>query len=109
MNVYLLYNKNEALDVFKVFKAEVENQCGKQIKIVRSDRGGEYYDKYTENGQTHGPFTKFLQENGVVAQYIMHVLQIIMIWQKEGTKHYWTWYGVCLATLIFLNLCGLKH
>ena len=71
MNVYLLHNKNEALDAFKVFKAEVENQCGKQIKIVRSDRGGEYYDRYTENGQAPDPFTKFLQEHGIVAQYIM--------------------------------------
>ena len=25
----LLHNKYEALDVFKVFKVEVENQCGK--------------------------------------------------------------------------------
>ena len=51
MNVYLLHNKYEALDAFKVFKDEVENQCGKQIKIVRLDRGGEYYGRYTENGQ----------------------------------------------------------
>ena len=39
MNVYLFHNKNEALYAFKVFKAEVENQYGKQIKIVRSDKG----------------------------------------------------------------------
>jgi len=71
MNVYLLHNKNEALDAFKVFKAEVENQCGKQIKIVRSDRGGEYYGRYTENGQALGFFVKFLQEHGIVAQYTM--------------------------------------
>jgi len=50
MNVYLLHNKNEALNAFKVFKDEVENQCGKQIKIVKSDKGGEYYGRYTENG-----------------------------------------------------------
>ena len=50
MYVYLLHNKYEALDAFKVFKAEVENQCGKQIQIVISDRGGEYYGRYTENG-----------------------------------------------------------
>ena len=50
MYLYLLRSKDEALDAFKVFKAEVENQCGKHIKIVRSDRGGEYYGKYTENG-----------------------------------------------------------
>ena len=71
MYLYLLRSKDEALDAFKVFKAEVENQCGKHIKIVRSDRGGEYYGKYTENGQAHGAFAKFLQENGIVAQYTM--------------------------------------
>ena len=41
MYLYLLCSKDEALGAFKVFKAEVENQCGKHITIVRSDRGGE--------------------------------------------------------------------
>ena len=58
---------------FKVFKAEVENQSGKQIKIVRSNKGGEYYGRYNENGQAPSPFAKFLQEHGIVAQYIMPV------------------------------------
>ena len=71
MYLYFLNAKSEALDAFKIFKAEVEKQCGKQIKIVRSDRGGEYYGRYTKNGQALGPFAKFLQENGIVAQYTM--------------------------------------
>ena len=71
MYLYLLHSKDEALDAFKVFKAEVENQCGKHIKIVRSDRGGEYYGKYTKNEQDPGAFAKFLQENGIVARYTM--------------------------------------
>ena len=71
MYIYLLHNKSEALDVFKIFKAEVEKQYNKQIKIVRSDRGGEYYGRYTEDGQALDPFAKFLQENGIVAQYTM--------------------------------------
>ena len=71
MHLYLLCSKDEALNAFKVFKAEVENQCGKHINIVRSNRGGEYYGKYTENGQALGSFAKFLQENGIVAQYTM--------------------------------------
>ena len=33
MYVYLLHNKYEALDAFKVFKAEVENQCGTNSDI----------------------------------------------------------------------------
>ncbi|RVW30939.1 Retrovirus-related Pol polyprotein from transposon TNT 1-94 [Vitis vinifera] len=71
MYLYILHNKNEALDAFKVFKAEVEKQYGKQIKIVRSDRGGEYYGRYLEDGQSPGPFAKFLQEHGIIAQYTM--------------------------------------
>ena len=47
--LYMLHNKNEALDAFKVFKVEVKKQCSKQIKIVRSDRGGEYYGRYLED------------------------------------------------------------
>ena len=71
MYLYILHNKNEAIDAFKVFKAEVKKQCGKQIKIVRSNKGGEYYGRYMENGQAPGSFAKFLQEHETVAQYTM--------------------------------------
>lgn len=60
MYLYLLHSKDEDLDVFKVFKDELEKYCKKQIKIVRFDRGGEYYGRYTENGQATSPFAKFL-------------------------------------------------
>jgi len=68
----LLHNKNEALNAFKVFKVEGEKQCGKQIKIVRSNRGGEYYGRYTENRQAPSPFAKFFLEHEIVAQYTMY-------------------------------------
>jgi len=45
MYPYFLHSKDEASDAFKVFKAEVELQCEKQLKIVRLDRGGEYYGR----------------------------------------------------------------
>ena len=38
--IYPIKEKSEALDKFKIFKAEVENQHDKRIKILRSDRGG---------------------------------------------------------------------
>jgi len=47
-NTYLLKSKDEVLDWFKMYKAEAENQLEKKIKILRSDRGGEY----TSNGMT---------------------------------------------------------
>ena len=72
MYLYMLRSiKDEALETFKVFKAEVEKQCEKQINVVRSDRGGEYYGRYIENRQAPGPFSRFLQEHVIVAQYTM--------------------------------------
>ena len=44
--LYLIHEKSQSLDVFKNFKAEVENQLSKKIKVVRSDCGGEYYGRY---------------------------------------------------------------
>ena len=47
----------------------MENQHDRKIKIVRSDRGGEYYGRHMPYGQISGPFAKFLQKNGIKAQY----------------------------------------
>jgi hypothetical protein len=69
--IYPIKERSEALDKFKVFKAEDENQHNIKIKIVRSDRGGEYYSRHTSYGQVPGPFARFLQENGIVTQYSM--------------------------------------
>ena len=41
---YLMQRKYETFDKFKEFKAKVEKQLGKDIKIIHSDRGGEYLD-----------------------------------------------------------------
>jgi hypothetical protein len=35
-------HKSKTFEKFKEFKSEVENQRGKKIKTLRSDRGGEY-------------------------------------------------------------------
>ena len=49
--LYLIHEKSQSLDVFKNFKFEVENQLSKKIKVVRSDRGGEYYLRYDGSGE----------------------------------------------------------
>ena len=41
-HLFLMKNKSESFERFKEFKAQVENQTGKSIKTLRSDRGGEY-------------------------------------------------------------------
>ncbi|RVW53328.1 Retrovirus-related Pol polyprotein from transposon TNT 1-94 [Vitis vinifera] len=69
--VYLMHEKSQAIDIFEMFIIEVERQLDKKIKIVRSDRGGEYYGRYDESGQNPGPFSKFLEKRGIRAQYTM--------------------------------------
>ena len=61
--VYLMHEKSQAIDIFEMFITEVERQLDKKIKIVRSDRGGEYYGRYDESGQNPGPFAKFLEKS----------------------------------------------
>ncbi|KAL0322288.1 UNVERIFIED_CONTAM: Retrovirus-related Pol polyprotein from transposon TNT 1-94 [Sesamum calycinum] len=56
--VYLLRSKDEALEAFKLYKNEVENQLSKTIKAIRSDRGGEY----------GAPFEEFCSEFGIIHQ-----------------------------------------
>jgi hypothetical protein len=45
--IYPIKERSEELDKFKIFKIEVENQHNIKIKLVRSDREGEYYGRHT--------------------------------------------------------------
>jgi hypothetical protein len=58
--IYPIKERIEALDKLKIFKVKVENQHNLNIKIVRSDRGGEYYSRHTPYGQVPRPFARFL-------------------------------------------------
>ena len=54
-------NKSESFEKFKEFKAQVENQTGKSVKTLRSDRGGEYLS---------AEFIEFLKEYRITSQLI---------------------------------------
>ncbi|KAJ0456158.1 putative RNA-directed DNA polymerase [Helianthus annuus] len=69
--VFFLKFKSEALNFFKTFKAQNERQSGHLIKILRTDRGGEYCSKIFQdylkmNGIRHQLTNSFTpQQNGV--------------------------------------------
>ena len=69
--LYLLHEKSQSVNVLEVFINEVERQLNRKVKVVRSNRGGEYYGKFNESGQCPGPFAKFLESRGICAQYTM--------------------------------------
>ena len=52
--VYLLKSKDEALEKFILYKTEVENQLRGKIKLIRSDRGGEYVTPVGDYCVQHG-------------------------------------------------------
>ena len=43
--VYFLKQKSEVFSIFKKFKATVEKESGREIKAIRTDRGGEFTSK----------------------------------------------------------------
>jgi hypothetical protein len=43
--VYCIRQKSDVFNTFKKLKALVENETGKSLKCLRSDNGGEYYNK----------------------------------------------------------------
>jgi hypothetical protein len=58
--VAFLKEKSEAFEKLKVFKALTENQTGKRLKVVRSDRGGEF---------SSGSFKEFCDKHGIKREY----------------------------------------
>ena len=69
--VELICEKSDSLEAFKAFKAKVELQQEKKIKVFHYDRGGEYYGRYDETERNPRPFAKHLQQCGIDAQYTM--------------------------------------
>ena len=56
--LFLMKNKSESFEMFKEFKAQLENQTEKSIKTLRSDRGGEYLSI---------EFIEFFKEYGITS------------------------------------------
>ena len=59
------------MDALEIYLNEVERQLDKKVKVVRSDRGDEFYRRYDETGQHSSLFSKLLQKRGIYAQYTM--------------------------------------
>ncbi|GJS39070.1 zinc finger, CCHC-type containing protein [Tanacetum coccineum] len=67
MSIYCMLNKFEALDKLKIYKQEVELQRQDLIKVLHTDRGGEYYDPvyFQSTGIIHQTTTPYTQQNGM--------------------------------------------
>jgi len=64
--VHLLSSKDEAEEMFIKYKAKVENQLDRKIKIFRSYRGGEYDPTSLKN---------YCDANGIIHEQTALILQ----------------------------------
>jgi hypothetical protein len=95
--VAFLKEKSEAFEKFKVFKALTENQTGKRLKAVRSDRGGEFSSwNFKEFCDKHGIKREYTiprtpQQNGVVERQNRSVQQMArsMMNERNIPQTYW--------------------
>ncbi|GKB34293.1 retrotransposon protein, putative, ty1-copia subclass [Tanacetum coccineum] len=112
--VYLMKHKHEVFETFKVFQNEVENQLGKKIKAIRSDRGGEYLSHEFVNhmkscgivSQLTPPYTP--QHNGVSERRNQTLLDMVRSMMNLTTlpKSFW---GYALETAArILNMVPTK-
>ena len=99
--------KDEALEHFKIYKAEVENQLDRKIKRLRSDRGGEYlsnlFSEYcAESGiihETTAPYSP--QSNGVAERKNRTVCDLVnSLLQSSGMSD--VWWGEAVLTVCYV-------
>lgn len=105
--VYFLKEKGQVTEIFLEFKALVEKQTGKRIKILRSDNGREYITKELENylkktGIKHQYTIRYTPEqNGVAERENRSIVERAksMLFGAELPKVYW---AEAVATAVYL-------
>lgn len=114
MIVMFLKEKSEAFKMFKWYKAKVEKETGKELKCLRSDRGGEFIsNEFTNFCNEHGikrqvsaPRTP--QQNGIAKRRnrsIVDYARTLMI-EKNVAQTYWR--EVVSTAVYVLNQVQLK-
>jgi transposase InsO family protein len=106
--IYFLRHKSKNFAKFKEFKAEVEKQSGKYVKVLKSNGGGEYSSKEFANFcKSQGIIMKTTsrytpQKNGVVErknQIIMNMARSLLK-EKSMSKLFWDEVVECLVYLL---------
>ena len=107
-------DKYDAFSYFQQFKALVENQSGHRIKILRTDRGGEYVSKEFLNFcKTHGIQKQFTarytpQQNDIAERKNRTIMEMArsMLAAKHLPNEYW---GEAITTAVYImNHCPTK-
>lgn len=105
--VYLLKHKNQAFKCFKQWKALVENQTGRKVKVLRTDNGLEYLsEEFNEFCKDHGiarhkTVRLTPQQNGLAERMNRTILERVrcMLSNANLSKSFW---GEAVHTACYL-------
>ncbi|KAJ4716700.1 Retrovirus-related Pol polyprotein from transposon TNT 1-94 [Melia azedarach] len=106
--IYILKQKSEVFGAFKKFKVAVEKESGRQIKAMRTDRGGEFTSKEFQEFCEANGIRRFLtvprspQQNGVAERNNRTILNIArsMLKSKRLPKEFW---AEAVSTAVYLS------
>lgn len=112
--IHFLKEKAEVLEKFKEFKEMMEKQSDYHIKVLRSDRDGEYTLKVLNNfnkqcGIIHQLTVVYTPQLNGIAEHRNHTILVIarnMLKSKYLPKTYWVEAVDC--TVYLLNHCPTK-
>ena len=112
--VAFLIEKSEAFAKFKTFKALTENQTGRKVKEIKSDRGGEFSSKqFKEFCDEHGIKKEYTiagtpQQNGVVERQNRTVQQMARSMTKDKNISQGFWVEAIHTAVHILNKAHLR-
>ena len=109
--LFLLKFKFDVFEVFKYFKATVENQLDSKIKILRTDRGGEFTSNVFKRFCSSNGIIQHLtcphppQQNGVAERKHRHLVEcaLTMLSHSQLPPSYWS-YAISTAVHIINRL-----
>ena len=105
---YPMRRKSESFSKYKNYKAMAERQTGRKLKVLRTDRGGEYLsnefrDELEESGVRHQlSAVETPQQNGIAERINRTLLDLVrsMLHAKELPKQFW---AEALATAVHIR------
>jgi transposase InsO family protein len=112
--VYLLKTKDEALNYFKAYKAEAENQLERKIKRLRFDRSGEYFSNafdefYIGHGIVHESTPPYSPQCNGIAERKNRTLTELVNAMLDTTGLSKEWWGEAISTAcLVLNKVPMK-
>ena len=112
--IFPMKRKSEVTEKFRTYKSYVENQTGKRIKVLRTDRGGEYVNNELESflkdqgiaHQTTTPYTP--QQNGVSERMNRTVLDMARAMLKFAKLPNSFWIDAVITAAYLRNRVPVK-